>query len=133
MKKTLYAVLCAYILSLMLLCTVFAAVQTQTISLYPYQTYNYITSTRTGAYSYTRVGCNSVYPTSGADNYTQIEVRLVNTAHTQWISDTVTITEGTGLHNVYIYQGLLNISSFQFGFRYIDNHAAGAVVKYDPM
>lgn len=36
-----------------------------------------LVETRTGNYSYVRVGCSSVYPLSGEDNFRKIQARII--------------------------------------------------------
>ena len=89
---------------------------------------------RTGNYSYVQVGCDSVYPTSGTDNFTKIQARICrnNSGTLQLLMNKsyIVLTEGAGLSKIYIKEGYLNTTTVHFQFRGNSSSAAEAVVDY---
>lgn len=87
--------------------------------------------TRTGNYSYVQIGCDSVYPLEGADNFKKIQARIRNVDKAVIMNGSyVVLTEGAGLTNVTIKEGYLGTSTVFFQFRGNSQEAAYAVVTY---
>ena len=86
---------------------------------------------RSTNFSYAQAALESVYPTSGVDNFSKIQTRLVNSAGTQISQKAyVVLTEGDGYKNISIKEGYLSLSTIYFQFRGNSNKAAEAVVNY---
>lgn len=89
------------------------------------------TDTRTGNYGYVSVGCDSVYPVSGTDNFQYIQARILNESGNLIMDDSYTIIkEGTGLQSIDIKQGYLNTKIVTFQFRGNTSSNAVAEVTY---
>lgn len=88
-------------------------------------------ASRSGAYRYVNAQCNSVYPISGEDNFTRIQVTVVSNNNTTILEDEVaTLTEGQGMETLNIKNGYLNLRTVYFKFRGNSSSAANAVVSY---
>lgn len=86
---------------------------------------------RTKSYSYIYSKCESVYPTSGVDNFTKIQVNLKNSNDTIIGEKTVVLTEGEDYSKVTIKDGYLNLSSVLAVYRGNDPaYSAHAVVYH---
>ena len=90
-----------------------------------------LSASRSGAYENAKAKLLAVYPTSGSDNYTKAQVRLVNGSGNQ-ISEKsyVVLTEGSGWKKVKIADGYLNLKTIYFQFRGNSNDSAMAEVDY---
>lgn len=87
--------------------------------------------TRTGNFSYTKAGCDSVYPTSGSDNFTRIQVRLKNAGGMVISTKASTVlTEGNGTEKIYLREGYMATTPVTFQFRGNSSSAAYAIVDY---
>lgn len=84
---------------------------------------------RTGNYSYTEVRCHSVYPESGFDTFSKMQVRLSDMYH-NIISNTYVLTEGSSFTKVYLLEGTLSVNDIYYEFRGNSNSSAYAVVTY---
>lgn len=84
---------------------------------------------RTGNYSYVEVTCHSVYPESGTDNFTKMQVRISN-MYSADVSSIYTIKEGDGANKIYLYEGYLNAKNIYYLFRGNSNSDAYALVTY---
>lgn len=88
-------------------------------------------TSRSTAYSYVSAECNSVYPLSGSDNFTQIQVTVVSNNNTTILKGEVaTLTEGQGMKSLTIKDGYLDLRTVYFKFRGNSSSAANAVVSY---
>lgn len=86
---------------------------------------------RSGAYGYVSVECNSVYPLSGEDNFTQIQACVVSNSNMLLMDDPfVRLTEGAGMTQIKIKEGYLNYKTVYFKFRGNSSSAANTVVSY---
>ena len=88
------------------------------------------TGVRTGSYSYVDVTCHSVYPESGRDTYSKMQVRLADTYGND-LSSIYTIKEATGANKVYLLEGYLNITNIYYEFRGNSSSDAYASVTYE--
>lgn len=87
---------------------------------------------RSGAYGYVSAECNSVYPLSGSDNFTQIQVTVVSNNNTTIMDGGYTVLkEGAGMYRLRIKDGYLNLKTVYFKFRGNSSSAANAVVSYE--
>lgn len=87
--------------------------------------------TRTGSYSYIEASCDSVYPTSGSDNFSKIQARVVNSAGTLIMTkDYEVLKEGDGYQELHIKDGYLALDTVYIQFRGNSSSAAEAVVNY---
>ena len=87
--------------------------------------------TRTGNYSYIEASCDSVYPTSGNDNFSKIQSRVVNSSGTLIMKkDYVVLNEGEGYEELPIKDGYLSLKTVYIQFRGNTSSAAEAVVNY---
>lgn len=87
---------------------------------------------RTCDYNFVKIKCVSVYPPSGEDNYTKIQIRVKcgNISMNSWTP----ITEGADYTKVYMKDGYGNISKITYQLR--GNNAkydAYTVVTYDSL
>lgn len=88
--------------------------------------------TRTTDYNYVNVKANSVYPTGNydTDNFTKCKTRIYkNDSTSTAISNSVTLTEGSGYSAVTIYNGYLSLSKVNICFAGNDP-AYGAVIDF---
>lgn len=86
---------------------------------------------RSGSFSYLWAGCDSVYPTSGKDSFTKIQVRLVSASGESIMKDDIeTLTEGETSKLLYIKDGHLALKTVYIQFRGNTSAAAEAVVEY---
>ena len=86
---------------------------------------------RTGSFSFVYAKCESVYPSSGSDNFTKIQTRLVNSSGKLIMKkDYETLTEGKASSLLYIKEGYLADKTVYIQFRGNTNAAAEAVVDY---
>lgn len=86
---------------------------------------------RTGNYSYVQVGCDSVYPLQGSDNFKKIQAQIRNPDQAVIMSNSYAIlTEGNGLSKITIKEGYLSTRNVFFHFRGNSSEAAYAVVDY---
>ena len=97
--------------------TVFAGTGRTTLTLPANQTWQSISTSRTGSFSDLHARCYSVYPTSGGtDNYTKIQCRATNGSVA--IVDTVTLKEtASTATSLPIYNGYLGTTTVKFQFR----------------
>ncbi len=87
-----------------------------------------------GGYSYVQARCQTVYPTSGTDNLTQIHARIFDVDDQDITRESyVTLTEGTGYHNVYIKDGCIFAQNIYFKFRATSNVSTKAVVDFQAL
>lgn len=87
---------------------------------------------RSGAFSHVWVSCDSVYPLSGADNFSRIQTRLVNSSDTLIMEDNfVILQEGSGYRHIDILEGYLDLETVYIQFRGNTDLPAKAVVNYD--
>lgn len=84
---------------------------------------------RTGNYSYVEVTCHSVYPESGSDNFSRMQVRIAD-MYSNDLSSIYTIKEGDGANKIYLLEGYLNTKNIYYEFRGNSNSDAYAVVTY---
>lgn len=88
--------------------------------------------TRTGNFSYARAGCDAVYPETGNDNFSKIQVRLKNSNGSVISKESYTVlTEGNGTEKIYLKEGYMNTSSVTFQFRGNSSSSAKAIVDYN--
>ncbi|MCM1327741.1 MAG: hypothetical protein NC094_13705 [Bacteroidales bacterium] len=85
--------------------------------------------TRTGNFSYVEVICHSVYPESGTDNYSRMQVRLAD-MYGNALSDTYTIKEGSQVNRISLWEGSLSIKDIYYQFRGNSREEAYALVSY---
>lgn len=86
---------------------------------------------RTGKYSQVSAKCDSVYPPSGSDNFTQIQCRVVNQSGTVISEQSFyRLTEGTPSTYITLKEGYLNLSVVYFQFRGNSSQPANAAVTY---
>lgn len=86
---------------------------------------------RTAGFSYVKASCDSVYPTSGSDNFTKIQVRIVNSSGALIMtSNYEVLKEGDGYKMLYIKEGYLANKTVYLQFRGNSSAAAEAVVNY---
>lgn len=90
-------------------------------------------ASRSGNNRYVSAKCNSVYPLSGTDNYTQIQVTVVSNNNTTILEGEVaTLTEGQNMTRLNIKNGYLNLRTVYFKFRGNKPELdANAVVSYE--
>ena len=87
--------------------------------------------TRSGNVSYVSASVDSVYPTSGTDNFEKVQARVVNAQGNLIMSENyVVIKEGTSYQKLYIKDGYLNEKTVYLQFRGNTDAAAEAVVNY---
>lgn len=87
---------------------------------------------RSGSYSYVWASCDSVYPLSGADSFSRIQTRLVNSSDTLIMIDNfVALQEGSGYQRLEIQEGYLDLETVYIQFRGNIKLPAKAVVNYD--
>lgn len=89
--------------------------------------------TRSKNYSYANVTCDAVYPNSGMDTFSTVQVRLTDGNGTTVSKNSYTrVYEGSPAPTiVHIKQGYLSLGELTFEFRGNSSHAATAVVGYD--
>ena len=76
-------------------------------------------------------GCDTVYPLRGTDNFSRIQVRLVNASGKLIMTkDYETLTEGETARLLYIDDGYLASKTVYIQFRGNTKAAAGAIVEY---
>ena len=87
---------------------------------------------RSGSYSYVWASCDSVYPLNGADNFSRIQTRLVDSSDTLIMIDNfVALQEGSGYQRLEIQEGYLDLETVYIQFRGNIKLPAKAVVNYE--
>ena len=87
---------------------------------------------RSKSYSYVSAGCESVYPSTGDDNFKKIQVRVVTSQGMLIMNDSYKVLEeGKGVSEIDVKEGYLGLEQVSFQFRGNSNSAAKAVVNYD--
>lgn len=90
------------------------------------------TEGRSRRYSYVLTCCDAVYPISGTDNFSRIQVRVLNGSGTVISEQSYTvIQEGAPTSKIPLKEGYLSALSIDFQFRGNSASAAKAVVDYD--
>lgn len=87
------------------------------------------TDSRSTAYSTVHAKLNTVYPESGTDFFTKIQVRVTN-GYGLVISDIYTLTEGKDVSAIPIKEGYLDTTFVGFAFRGNSSASAYASVYY---
>jgi hypothetical protein len=87
---------------------------------------------RTGNYNTVSARCHSVYPDTGTDNYSHIQVRVVNAYGTLISNDPyLVLNEGSASPSyLSIKEGYLGLTQVYFQFRGNTNASANAIVSY---
>lgn len=88
---------------------------------------------RSCQYSYVFAALKSVYPTSGTDNFTKIQARLVSNSGisiTDNNSGYVVLKEGAGDQQIFVKNGYLNVPTVYIQFRGNTDARAIALVEY---
>ena len=83
-------------------------------------------------YSYVLVNCHTVYPESGLDMFSKIQVQITD-LYGDAISSIQTISEGAGDTEVNLLEGYLSTPSIYYKFRGNSNASAYAMVSYKDM
>lgn len=101
------------------------------VSLPANQVWVYRTLTRSGNYSYLNVNLHDVYPESGFDTYTRIQVQMTNTSNVNIAVGTPTVIyEGQGLYKYHLREGYVSTKTIRFQFRGNSSKPALADVTY---
>lgn len=125
----------ALVLAMAVLFSVNVSATTKTIDLPKNQKWVSCSATRTGNYTYCYARCLSVYSTTSSDNFTRIQVRVVDSSGTLMSENsTYTLSEtASSSKTIYFSQGNLSAKSIKFQFRGNEpKYAARAKVSYDP-
>ncbi len=92
------------------------------------------TDTRSKNYGYCTAACRSVYPLSGSDNFSRIQVRVTDPYGSCIMQKTYEVLkEGGGNQTLELDDDLLSWTSVRFQFRGNSSSEAYAVVDYDGM
>lgn len=138
MKKKIFAVLSLVLITSTIIGTNVFAVTDQIISVSKNMTWTDVDYLyRSGIDPYVTASCSSVYPNSGEDNFTRIQVGLKGTPNSpsgetiiNWYGS-YTLYEGEGDTKVQILDQYLSYKNIRICFRGNDpDYAAKAVVSY---
>ena len=106
----------------------------KTLNLPKNQAWVSVSATRTGNYTYCFARCLSVYSSTSSDNFTRIQVRVVNSKGTcMSTSSALTLSEtASSSSTIHLKNGLLGEKNIRFQFRGNEpKYAATAKVTYD--
>lgn len=130
-KKIIVTAIMIVTLMTMTVMTAFAESETDiTVRLPENQVWKTATTLkRSGAYSNVKAKCDSVYPISGTDHFTKVQVRITN-EFGRLIMNTeyTTLTEGKDYTSIAIKQGYLKTEKVRFQFRGNNSKEAKATV-----